>query len=696
MPRIPNKKLTMLSLDTETTGLDLHHGARPFLVTFCDDLGVNLWYEWSVDPLTRNVTIRDVQDLFNIQKLIDNADILILQNAKFDYAGLRLLFQDHGLELHWDWGKVKDTLLAGHLLASNHPHDLTSMAMEYLSADVQPYEDGMEEAVKEAKQLVQQASSKSKKEIVGQGHLFEDGSIDQWRVAKKGLPEMPSAKEKVWKYDCWLPKQLAEELNYPADHPWRTVTAEYANSDSTTTLALWKRQEKLIKERGLQKIYDARMKLPAAISATEWKGMTVSKSRFEELYNRLVEEADDLHQRCLRLADHEIESLPVNGCSNSLKHVLFEKFKLTSPKKTPKGMPSTDKFVLDHWLATLPQRSRPLLFVQSLRGYRRRKTAIGYLESYRKYWLPTDDPDTMVIYSSLNPTGTDTLRFSSENPNEQQISKQEDVNLRYIFGPGPGREWWALDYENIELRIPAYESNEKVMIDLFEKPNDPPYFGSYHLMNASIIYPDLFWPLAEKKGEFKQRYASTWYQWCKNFGFACQYGAVIGSGTADRAAHKPGAQDLVAARLTEHSKLTKRMTDQANKQGYVETLPDKTVDPKKGYPLLCTRSRWGGVTPTVPLSYHVQGTAMWCTMKAMIRVSNYFGELNSQPNSLGYYMVSQIHDEIVIDLPSGGKSNLPIVSKVKELMEQSGDDIGVPLRASISYHPSNWAVTESI
>jgi DNA polymerase I-like protein with 3'-5' exonuclease and polymerase domains len=680
MPKIPRK---ILSLDTETTGLDLHHGARPFLVTFSDEAGVNSWWEWDVDPLTREVQAA-VEDLRAIQRLISSVAILVLQSAKFDYAGLRLLFQDHGLELRWDWGKVRDTLMAGHLLASNHPHDLTSMAIEYLSIDAQPYEDSMEAAVKEAKH-------KAPKD---------------WRLAKKGLPEMPSAKDSGWKYDCWLPRQLADELKMPKDHPWRTVTSDYANSDSATTLALWQVQEQMVKERCLEKIYVERLKLLPTIAKVEWQGMTVSKSRFEELYVRLAEEADEYHQRCLRLADHEIESLPVNGCSNALKHVLFEKFKLESPKNTPKGQPSTDKYVLDHWLATLKGHSKPLLFVQSLRGYRRRKTAIAFLDSYRTYWLPTGNPDTMVIYSSLNPTGTDTLRFSSERPNEQQISKQTDVNLRYIFGPGPGREWYSMDASNIELRIPAYESGERTMIDLFERPDDPPYYGSNHLLFFDILHPDLF---AKHGRDVKKVFASTWYGWTKNGDFAIQYGATASSGTADRAYHVPGAQVMIESRLAEVKQLSRRMIELANAQGYVETMPDNGVDPERGYPLLCTRSHWGGVMPTVPLAYHVQGTAMWWMSKAMVRCQEYLDEYNADRKPEYHArMVAQIHDELVFDFPKAKvsplevkdwktdkfnylRSNLPMVRRLRSLMEQGGEDIGVPTPVNVEYHPVCWA-----
>jgi len=669
MPKIPAKRV--LSLDTEDTGLDLHHGARPYLVTFCDQDGVNTWWEWDVDPLTREVQA-DPGDLLEINDLLVSADVLVLQNAKFDHAALSLLFDDYGVRLAWNWGKVRDTLLAGHLLASNHPHDLTSMALEYLGVDVQPYEDAMEAAVKEVRKWA----------VIYRG---------KWVLAGKGRHDMPSAKDSTWKYDCWLPLAVAKEEHHPKDHQWRTVTSDYANSDSATTIALWKVQEEMIERRRLGKIYAERLRLLPIIAAVERRGMTVSRSRFDELYGRLTEEVDEHHHKCLTLADHEIESLPVNGCSNALKRVLFDKFQLVSPKKTPKGQPSTDKYVLDHWLATLPKRSRSLTFVRSLRAYRRRKTALGYLDSYRKFWLPMgDDPDVMVIYSSLNPTGTDTLRFASENPNQQQISKQEDVNLRYVFGPAPGRVWYSLDASNIELRIPAYEAGEQSMIDLFERPDDPPYFGNNHLLFFDILHPDMF----KKYGkDVKKVFASTWYQWTKNGDFAIQYGAVAESGTADRAYHVPGAQAKIESHLRKIKGLSSRMITLAGKQGYVETMPDRMVDPDRGYPLLCTRSRWGDVTPTVPLSYHVQGTACWWMAKAMVRCQAYLDERNSAVGDEGRaYIVAQIHDEMVFDLPVDHDPGM--VAMLRRLMEQGGNDIGVPTPVNIECHPICWAEGE--
>lgn len=300
-----------------------------------------------------------------------------------------------------------------------------------------------------------------------------------------------------------------------------------------------------------------------------------------------------------------------------------------------------------------------------------------------------------VLHPNLNPTGTSTLRWSCSNPNEQQISKQEGYNLRYGFGPGPGREWWSGDAQNIELRLPAYEAGETEMIQLFERPNDPPYFGSNHLLVFDTLHPEKF---AKHGKEVKKVFESTWYQWTKNGNFAVQYGAIDrddGEGTADRAYHVPGAQKRIKARFNKIAGLNDRCIAYAEKYGYVETMPDKTVDPKRGYPLLCTRTEYNRILPTVPLNYRIQGTAMWWMMKAMIRCQEYLDELNrSDPR--GFYLIMQVHDELVFDFPKGrGKEphreHLPKIRALRRMMEEGGQDIGIPTPVSFKYHPNNWS-----
>jgi hypothetical protein len=77
----------MISLDTEVNGVDLYHGARPFFLTICKEDESTLWWEWEVNPLTREVTIPR-EDSYEIRHAIREADSIVMQNGKFDVTAM--------------------------------------------------------------------------------------------------------------------------------------------------------------------------------------------------------------------------------------------------------------------------------------------------------------------------------------------------------------------------------------------------------------------------------------------------------------------------------------------------------------------------------------------------------------------------------------------------------------------------------
>lgn len=734
----------MISLDTETTGLDLRHGAAPFLVTCCEPDRDPVCWEWDVDPLTRVVQTRQ-EDLDEINDMLfgggphgptghcydeatgcyeDDEDAgLVFHNAKFDIAAMERagLWQMSDLESVWPC--VRDTLLGAHLLASNRPKDLTSLAVQYLGVDIEPAELALQNAVNECRRYCR-------------------SKLKNWMIWKEGMPGWPTKTKHVWRNDLWLPRALAKELGHPPDHPWHSVLRDYANADSMVTVYLWREMRKEIVRRKLLPIYRTRLKLLPVAYSMESMGVTAILPSLDELTCDYEHVTFDAETKCRNIAasyGYEL-TLPKGGVNDSLRGFMFDVLELEHIKghKAKTDAPTLDKKAMEYYTLTLPQNSKALHFVKTLLKKRARDTALSYMEAYRRFALPFgDDPDYVLLHPNLNPTGTDTLRWSCNNPNEQNISKREEKcpkcegdpklketcvrcrgtgwefrSLRYCFGPGPGREWYSLDAQNIELRLPAYEANEPELIGLFEKPNDPPFYGSNHMLVFSILWPEL-WEAAVRKVGFekaakfcKKEYASTYYQWTKNGNFAVQYGAVDredGQGTADRAYHQPGGQAKIKARFSKMTTLNDWCIRFAERHGYIETIPDRTVDPARGYPLLCTRTQWGKILPTVPLNYRVQGSAMWWMGKAMLRVQQQFNEWNKglskeETRQRGYFIAMQVHDEMVFDMPKRAhpkadpkRSNLGRIRVIQKLMEEGGNDLGIPTPVSVEYNEHNWS-----
>lgn len=688
-----------IALDTETTGVDFAHGARPFCVTTCNDKGQIGWWEWDVHPQTRMPKVPKA-DLDEVWDLIRSADRLILQNAKFDIKALGSL--DKRFVTEWPWEKTHDTTLMAHLLDSKSPKNLTALAIRYAETDISSHEDELGEAVKVARRL----TKKHRK---------------TWTRAVKGHPHMPSCKgQGAWHYDYWLPAALyasverlgLKEERYILDkHPeFKTVLLDYARKDPEVTLAAFQTMEHLIKHRRLEKWNEHRREQLPVFARMEYHGVTVSRANLKQLTKDYGEESERGRRVCVNLAkrfNYDLE-LPAGGVNKSLQGFIYDKLKLPkipNPKSKTKG-PSLNKDALKQYLQDLDGTSKQAAFIRALQGIRQRDTAVSYMKGYERFKVAhIGGEDWWVLFPSINMTGTDTLRGASSNPNEQNISKQENFNLRYCFGPAPGREWWSMDAKNLELRLPAYEAKEQALIDLFEKPNDAPYFGSNHMVNFAAVYPEIWEPAMKEHGpenvaEFiKKAYKSAEYQWCKNGWFAIQYGAVLkgdGWGTADRAFHKQGAHQLLFSRLNKLGDLNRYWIDFAKRNGYVETMVDRTVDTQHGYPLVVTRNRWGGVLETVPLSYHIQGTAMQWTNKGMKRCDDVLGMWRR--NGFDAWLVMQVHDEVVFDMPrradprvSPSKSNLPRARALARQLERGGDDIGVPTPVGIEYHPETYS-----
>ena len=720
----------VMSLDCETTGVDFVHGAMPFLITTCDDSGsdkpIRFW-EWPVNPITRRPEIPD-GDIEQITELIDAADLVYLHNSKFDWRALAAV----GIELPWP--KVRDTLVASHLLASNHRHDLTWCCIEYLGVDIEPYELHIKKITQECR-------------AIARDHY------PQWQLADEGAPGMPSVKgsskrdeDKPWKNDMWLPSALAKQPQ--ADHwaqydpDWLTACSQYANADSEHTLFLGLELERLIHKSDLWKIYEHRLQLPRIACEMECYGVTAIGDYTAATVLEYERHVADVKGELVAIAteyEHKLELADGAALNDNMRDFFYGSVSQMCPqcnyvkrikhwnreqpngsvcpkcakrkrqpaqvqlttnqfgnlalpvivgKKT--GNATLDSDTMKEYLATTNGTAYD--FVELLADKRAYDTALSYMHAYRRFWVPVSGASGYYrVHPSLNPCGTDHLRWSSNSPNMQNVSgDSKEISNRACFGPIPGREWWRMDFKSIENRIPAYESGEEAMIELFERPQDPPFFGSYYLLNASITCPDLFWPLAERKEAFKREQPLA-YKHVKFGTLAMQYGC--GQRKADRLFRMDGAFRLLKNRLPKLTELQYRYLQIAEKMGFVETLPDRTVDPTRGYPILASRTKDGRVMSTTPFCYHVSGTACWCKNVALVQCANQCSKWRE--NGFDAHIALEVHDEILFDFPGGDRpeANMNRAMVLKGLMEQAGENLvpHIPTPVSVSYHNKSWA-----
>lgn len=719
--------MLVTSFDTETTGLDFAHGTRPFMCMISEwriddkfhpisEMKTEV-YRWPVNPLNREVSI-DRDELQEIVDKLTSARCLVAHNAKYDCHSIKYAARDLGIPCEWNWNAIHDTVCSAHLLESGKTRNLTDQVLRWLKVDVAPFEKKIKLATEKARALCRSKS-----------FIEEFGT---WDISRAKHPNMPSSTEDGWKGDMWLPYEIVRKVlqgemdpnrlpefngwkynkrvqHRVEDHPFITAIDDYAAADSETTLALYCAHQSALKTRELNSIYENRRTTIRLSYHLESRGVTLNKARLEKQTEDYEQAALKAQERCRALSGVEELKLPASGANKALRSVLFDEQHLNLPvvNTTKTGAASCDADTIKAWLELLPERSKAHQFVKAISDYRKFRTAISYMQAYQRFWVPerSAGKDWCRIHPSLNPHGTRTLRWSSSNPNEQNISKKEGANLRYCFGPLPGRGWASKDYENLELRIPAYASGESSIIGLFERPDEPPYYGSNHLLNFEAVYPDL-WEVALKNVRYdktkvadwiKNTWKSTWYQGVKNGGFAVQYGSVDTDdptrlSTADRAFMRKGCHALLQSKFGALNELNLECIEQAETFGYVETLKNLSVDGSKGYPLEIGTNDWGKIKPTQPLNTRVQGTACWIISEAMDRVERYYDKVNRKLGYTGiegFYITMQVHDELVTDFPLNSPYE-EVLAKARKIMEDVGIDFNVPLKVGLTMHLDNW------
>ena len=90
------------------------------------------------------------------------------------------------------------------------------------------------------------------------------------------------------------------------------------------------------------------------------------------------------------------------------------------------------------------------------------------------------------LHTHLNQTGTTTGRMSSSGPNMQNIPNRDDcgVAIRNAFIAKEGYVFTAFDYSQIEIRVLAELSGDKVLIETFEKGKDIHTAVASHMFGA--------------------------------------------------------------------------------------------------------------------------------------------------------------------------------------------------------------------
>ena len=232
--------------------------------------------------------------------------------------------------------------------------------------------------------------------------------------------------------------------------------ATYACEDADVTLMAYHVLNEKMETLGLSKLFhEVEMPLVSVLKNMEMKGITVDKDKLHELSKSFEQQLSTIEQSIYDIAG---ESFNINS-TQQLGRILFEKLGLPVQKKTLKKTGySTDVEVLTtlanhHELPKLILRHRTLSKLKS---------------TYADALIGLIHPETGRIHTSFNQTVTATGRLSSSDPNLQNIPirTEEGKEIRKAFVPRSGWQMISADYSQIELRILAHYSEDKILARL--------------------------------------------------------------------------------------------------------------------------------------------------------------------------------------------------------------------------------------
>lgn len=309
------------------------------------------------------------------------------------------------------------------------------------------------------------------------------------------------------------------------------------------------------------------------------------------------------------------------------------------------------------------------LFAENLLQYKK----VSKLAAFLKKWIQKLSPIDGRLHPSYFQIEAATGRFSSRDPNAQQIPKRGDDGLaiRKLFRAPPGKLLVKADFSAIELRIMARLSGDKTMIAAFQANQD------LHKLTVSKI-----------SGVPVDQITKAQRQGAKPVNFLLAYG---------------GQPELLQKRAKEIYGVDMSLAEaQRAWKVFFQTYPGVAAfhqkqrnlnyhpepfffhDHEKGFhslPVICSRTVsgrkriWGRLgnksLATINQLYNspAQGTGADLLKLVMAEVYSSFPEEAK--------MIASVHDEILLEVPAALAHEA--ASKLQEIMRRVGSDLLSPV-----------------
>ena len=428
----------------------------------------------------------------------------------------------------------------------------------------------------------------------------------------------------------------------------------YAAEDADITLrlhqALW---PKLKESEGLQRVFDTiEIPLVPVLSKVERQGAIVSADLLHKQSQELGIRLGELERQAYELAGEEFNL----ASPKQLGQVLFEKLNIPVLKKTAKGAPSTKEEVLQELALDYPL---PKILLEH--------RSLSKLKSTYTDKLPgMINPATGRIHTSYHQAVTATGRLSSSDPNLQNIPVRtaEGRRIRQAFIASDGCKIVAADYSQIELRIMAHLSQDKGLMDAFAHGLD------VHQATAAEVFD-----VSLDEVSIEQRRSA------KAINFGLIYGMSAFGLSRQLHIGRKQAQEYINLYFERYPGVQAYMDSirtGAADLGFVETLYGRRLYLPE---IKSSNGMRRQAAERTAINAPMQGTAADIIKLAMIEVDDWLASSGLQSR-----VIMQVHDELVLDVPSSELDT--VMNGLKEKMSGAAS-LDVPLVVDIGVG-DNW------
>ena len=423
-------------------------------------------------------------------------------------------------------------------------------------------------------------------------------------------------------------------------------------ADVTGRLASALRKE--VDDLGLTSVYEEiDAPLVPVLARMEDAGVKIDLAALEQMSAKLQHEAAgkarDIYERC------GIE-FNINS-PKQLGDVLFNKLALPIPVKYGKGKKiSTAVDVLEGLAA---EHEVPRLVLEYRQLTKLKSTYVDALPVLIR-------SHSGRVHTTFGQTGTATGRLSSANPNLQNIPIRTELGreIRAAFIAEPGHVLLAADYSQIELRLLAHYSKDKLLVEAFRRGDD------IHTLTASQVFgvPPLMVTAEHRRAakvvNFGIVYGLSPFGLSQNLGIEPSEARKFIDAYFEKYA---GVRAFIDAILEQ----TRRDQRVKTLFGRIRPIPD--INSKN--------ATQRGFAERTAVNTPLQGTAADLIKLAMIRIDE-----EIRKRGLKSRMTLQVHDELVFEVPEREVEAMKPL--VREHMEEA-HALAVPLLVEIGVGP-NW------